>query len=158
MKRLLAILFALALVSALAVTAFADGSFRVEDGYVVGSYEADGFIEIHVNGEGAGAGVGSVDIKVPASEAGNDQIEVYVDGALQDAYIDGEAMTEEQKAEVPPPAEDPYVDVTPAPHDDAPAAQSSGLGTGPIVAIVVVVIAAAAAAVVLVKKNGKNDK
>ena len=155
MKRLLSVVFALALLSVLAVSAFADGSFRVVDGYVVGTYEADGFIEIHVNGEGAGAGMGSVSIKVPASEDGNDEIQVYVEGELQDAYIDGEALSEEELGEVAPPAQDPIVDATPKPEPE-PAA--SGIGGGAIAAIVVVVIAAAAAGVVMVKKNGKNAK
>ena len=58
--------------------------FRLENGYIVGEYTAPGsFVEITINGKGAGAGTGGLRIKSPVSQPGSYDAAVYVDGSLR---------------------------------------------------------------------------
>ena len=125
MKRLLAAAFAVVLVFVLASGVLAAGPFAEEDGYIVGTYEADGFIEIRVNDAGVGAGIGSVTIKTPALGNGQDRIEIYVDGALAEAYVGDEPV--EDLSQVETPADDIVLDLpTPAPEESAAPGEADG--------------------------------
>lgn len=158
MRKLMPVILAVIMLLTLSVTAFADGHFTVEDGYIVGTYEADGFIEIRVNDEGAGAGMDSVTIKVAASGDGNDDIQVYVDGELKEAYIDGETVAEEDFDSVPEPEYDPVITPEPTPEPASEPGNVSGNNnmTIIIIAVIVVIIAAVAAILLRGKKNGKE--
>lgn len=99
LKKLIPLLFVAVLIISLASAAYADGSFSVEDGYVVGTYTAEGsFIDIKVNGGSARADIGSVTIKYSPAEEVN-TVEVYVDGALAHTYSVTESGAEEVASE-----------------------------------------------------------
>ena len=112
MKKIITWMLAALLMLTLAAAAFADSPFRVEDGFVVGTYEKEGFIEVYVNGVGAGAGMNSVEVKSPSKGDGEDDIQIYVDGSLQTAFVNGE--------EVPPEEYDSLVEVEQAEILEAP--------------------------------------
>lgn len=57
-----------------------EGYFHYSDGYITGSYTA-GFVEVRINGQGAGAGIGTVNIKYAAPDPGTYEVVVYADGS-----------------------------------------------------------------------------
>ena len=128
MKRLLAAAFAVVLVFVLASGVLAAGPFAEEDGYIVGTYEADGFIEIRVNDAGVGAGIDSVTIKTPALGNGQDRVEIYVDGALAEAYVGDEPV--EDLSQVENPVDDIVLDA-PTPAPEVTPAPGGADGAGP---------------------------
>ena len=87
----------------------------IRDGYIVGTVVYDGFIEVIVNAEGVGAGIGSVEVKYP--EFNNANIaSIYVDGRLVDEFIIG-AVQDPDPTEPPVDPTEPPVDPTEPPVD-----------------------------------------
>ena len=102
----------------------ADGSFSVEDGYVIGTYTDEGrLIDIKVNGASARADLDSVTIKFSPAEEEN-TVEVFVDGALAHTYTVTAGGAEEVEAEVTQSYANEYVSFgveVSEPDDSAPA-------------------------------------
>ena len=97
----------------------------IRDGYIVGTVVYDGFIEVIVNAEGVGAGIGSVEVKYP--EFNNANIaSIYVDGRLVDEFIIG-AVQDPDPTEPPvDPTEPPVQPVSVKIAEDGKTAQVTG--------------------------------
>ena len=124
MKRIIAILMAALLIVAMAIPVFADeaatgeaettssaGEFAydAESGTIKGSYEAEGLVEIWMDGKLAG----SDSINKPAEVGTTHTIDVYVDGVKV-----GDTYTVEAVAPVEEPTEEPKEEPTEEPKEE----------------------------------------
>ena len=98
----------------------------IRDGYIVGTVDYDGFIEVIVNAEGVGAGIGSVEVKYPEFNSAN-IASIYFDGRLVDEFIIG-AVQDPDPTEPPVDPTEPPVqhDVSVKIAEDGKTAQVTG--------------------------------